>query len=486
MTEDAQDRPAPPGGADDALQREINEALGGRSIEDLLDEAEALPRPRARRRGRAVAVGNIVPARVVAVDDQVVLMELGAKDQGYVPLEQFERPPEAGDILQLEVVRHDQEEDLWVLSREGAVERATWDDLSVGQIVEAFVENVNKGGLEVRFGGVHGFMPLSQISLYRVETPEEYLHQKLRCQVIEVDRRENRVIVSARALMELEAQQKREALLEELAEGDIRSGVVRQVMPYGAFVDLGGVDGLLHVSQMSWSRVADPGDVVQPGQTVSVKVLKIEDEGRKISLGMKQTQPDPWESVEKDYPLGSLAAGRVTKLERFGAFVELQPGVEALIPLSELAWQRVGRSSDVLQAGQEVQAVVLSVDPGRRRLSLSLKQAQANPWVGVTHKYPRQSEHTGTVTRLAEFGAFVELEPGVEGLVHISELSDQRVRRVEDVVQQGQPLRVRVLDVDEPARRISLSSKALLATETPDRPARAAKKRKRPLRGGLD
>ena len=426
----------------------------------------------------------------MAIDDrQAVLMQMGPKDQGYVSLEQFDKAPEAGDILQLEVVRYDDDEDMWVLSREGAVERATWEDLKVGQIVEAFVERSNKGGLEVRFSRIHAFMPLSQISMYRVEEPQEYVNQKLRCQVVEVDRRENRVIVSARALLELEAQKQREALLAELAEGDVREGVVRQVMPYGAFVDLGGVDGLVHVSQMSYSRVEDPAQIVQPGQTVTVKVLKIDEDNGKISLGMKQMQPDPWDLAEANHPLGSLATGRVTKLERFGAFVELEPGLEALIPISELSWtQRIGHASDVLEVGQAVQALVLAVEPPRRRMSLSLKQAQANPWAGATQKYPRQSEQTGTVTRIAEFGAFVQLEPGVEGLAHISELSDEHVRRVGDVVQEGQQIRVRVLDVDEEARRISLSAKALVqADEAADaRPAKPVKKRKRPLRGGLD
>ena len=478
------------GELDEALQREIDEALGGRSMEDLLEEAEApaLPRtPPARR----VAPGAIVPCRVVAVDRDAVLVEMGGKDQGYVPPAQFEQLPQAGDIIQLEVVRFDEGEDLWMLSRQGAVERATWEDLREGAVVEAFVEGANKGGLEVRFGGVRAFMPISHISMYRVEDPAEYVNQKIRCQVIEVDRRERRVIVSARAIMELEAQQRREALLAELKEGDVREGVARQVKPYGVFVDLGGVDGLVHVSQMSYGRVEDPADLVQPGQKLQVKVLKIDRDANKISLGMKQTQPDPWEGVEVKYPLGSVVSGRVTRLESFGAFVQLEPGVEGLIPVGELSWtQRPQHGAAVLQAGQTVGPLVLQIDLQRRRITLSLKQALANPWAGAAHTYPRQSEQTGRVTRLAEFGAFVELAPGVEGLVHISELSDGHVRRVEDVVQVDQTVRVLVLEVDEPNRRISLSMKGTAqqadqaaAEAAPKQPPR---KRKRPLRGGLD
>jgi len=476
-------------GLDADLQREIDEALGGRSIEELLDETGALSSG-GTRGDVEVAEGHVVPARVVGMDSQMVLFELGRKDQGYVPVEQFDEPPAIGSRMDLAVVRYDKREDMWVLSREGAVERATWEDLSEGQIVEAFVESSNKGGLEVRFGGVKGFMPVSQISIYRVEDQAEYVGQKLRCQVVEVDRREKRVIVSARAVMELEAEQARERLLAELAEGDVREGVVRQVMPYGAFVDLGGVDGLVHVSQMAYGRVENPSQFVQPGQKVQVKVLKIDREANRISLSMKHTQPDPWESVEAKYPPGFLAGGRITKLERFGAFCELEPGLEGLIPIGEISWsQRLRHASEVLEAGQAVQVLVLGVEPERRRISLSLKQAAANPWAGAAQRFPPHSEHLGRVTRTADFGAFVELEPGVEGLVHISELSDRHIRRPEDVVRLDQRVRVRVLDVDESARRIALSMKGVAQSEGAAGPApepAGKKKRKRPLRGGLD
>ncbi|KKM81599.1 hypothetical protein LCGC14_1328220, partial [marine sediment metagenome] len=248
VSEEPQSNADSSGDLDDALQREIDEALGGQSIEELIGEAVLPPEPAPSGRERGeVAPGQIVPCRVVAIDRDAVLVEMGRKDQGLAPLEQFERDPEPGDILQLEVVRYDTNEDLWIVSREGAVERATWEDLTEGTIVEAFVEKTNKGGLEVRFGGIRAFMPISQISVYRVEDPAEYVNTKLRCQVTEVDRRDSRVIVSARAVMEVELEAKREALLAELAEGDVREGIVRQVMPYGAFVDIGGVDGLVHV-----------------------------------------------------------------------------------------------------------------------------------------------------------------------------------------------------------------------------------------------
>ncbi len=394
------------GGLDDALQREIDEALGGRNVEEISDETVmSMPSARPIDGQGEVAPGQVRRGLVIDVDPKGVLVELGGKDQGVVALEQFEEEPVAGDQIELEVARYDRNEDLWVLSRKGAVERASWDNLQEGQTVEAFVEKANKGGLEVKFSGIDAFMPISQISLYRVEDPAEFVGTKLRCQVVEFDPRDRRVIVSARAVLELEAQEKREKLLAELAEGDIRDGVVSNVMPFGAFVDLGGVDGLVHISQMSHVRIKDPSELVKPGQKVQVQVLKIDREADKISLGMKHLQPDPWD----------------------GAALRFEP----------------------------------------------------------------QSEHTGRVTRIAEFGAFVELAPGMDGLVHVSELSDRHIRAVGDVVEVGQVVRVRVLEADEEARRISLSMKGFLQDEeSPDEheqaPPTTEKKREKPRRGGLD
>ena len=478
------------GGLDDALQREIDEALDGRSIEELLDETAPPPSRTADDAGE-IGPGQVRQGVVASVDNQFILVEFGGKDQGMAASEQFEELPEVGDQIELAVVRYDRNEDLWILSRQGAVEKTTWEDLVEGQIVDAFVEKSNKGGLEVKFSGIKAFMPISQISMYRVEELDEFINTKLRCQVIEVDRHDKRVIVSARAVLELEAQEKREKLMAELAEGDVREGVVRQIMPFGVFVDIGGADGLVHVSQMSYARVEDPADMVQPGQTVRVQVLKIDEETGKISLGMKQLAPDPWDGVEGKYPAGSLVTGQITSLQNFGAFCRIEDGLEALVPISEITWTgRLNHPSQVLRAGETVQALVLSVDPEAKRMALSIKQAQASPWSGAADRYPPDSHQVGRVTRIAEFGAFVELETGVEGLVHVSELSHEHIRRPEDVVQVGQDVGVRVLDVDEAGRRISLSIKAAAdAAESADAaPAEAPKpkKRKHPLRGGLD
>jgi small subunit ribosomal protein S1 len=477
---------------DEALEREIQEALGGKSIEELLDENAPMPR-RDERQAGPIGPGSIVKARIAGIDRQAVLVEIGPKDQGLVPQDQFEQEPKVGDVLELEVSRYDRDEDMWILSRKGAVEHASWETVGMGQTVEAMVTGMNKGGLEVSFGGINAFMPISQVSVYRVEDASEYIGKKIRCQVVEVDRRDRRVIVSGRALMELENQQKREQLMAELKEGDIREGIVRQVMPYGAFVDLGGVDGLVHVSQIAYTRVEDPAKVLQNGMKVNVKVLKIDKDTGKVSLGMKQVGPDPWTGVENKYPPGTLVNGVITRVADFGGFCQIEPGLEGLIPISELSWtQRVKHPSEMLTAGQEVQAVVLAVDEQRKRVSLSIKQARANPWLGASQKFPANKELAGTVSRIADFGAFVTLEPGVEGLVHISEISDQRVRKVEDVLKLGQQVNVKVLEVDEQGRRVSLTMKGVVQADQELPPLQIgsspaqAKKRKAPLKGGLD
>ncbi len=361
-------------GIDDALQREIDEALGDKNLEEIFDESTLPSLSAEAMDGEGeVAPGQVRRGLVVDVDPQGVLVELGGKDQGVVALEQFAEEPVVGEKIELQVVRYNRNDDLWVLSRAGAVEKSSWDSLAEGQLVEAFVEKTNKGGLEVKFGGVEAFMPISQISLYRVEDASEFVGQKLRCQVVEFDRRDKRVIVSARAVLEIEAERKREELLAELAEGDIREGVVRNVTPFGAFVDIGGVDGLVHVSQMSHVRVKDPAEIVKPGQTVKVQVLKIDRDADKISLGMKQVQPDPWTGASLRFEPKSEHTGRVTQIANFGAFVELTPGVDGLVHVSELSDRHVRAVSDIVEVGQIVRVRVLEADEKTRRISLSMK-----------------------------------------------------------------------------------------------------------------
>jgi ribosomal protein S1 len=357
---------------DAAIEKELQEALGGLSDKELYGE----PAQRERRTQTPSEQAR-KKARVVAVHGSDVFLDVpGGRTPGLLPLSQFPQgAPVVGSEVEVHIEGYDAENGLLLLSRKGAAVQADWSSVAPGMIVEARVTAVNKGGLEVNVNGIRGFMPISQIDLYRVEDTEQFVNQRLRCLVSEVNPEERNLVVSRRDLLEKEREETRAKLWAELAEGQIREGTVRSVRDFGAFVDLGGVDGLLHISEMSWSRVQDASQVVQPGQAVKVVVLKVDRERRKVSLGLRQLTPSPWDSAEMNYPPNSVAKGKVTRLMDFGAFVELEPGVEGLVHISELAPQRVRRVADIVQVGQEVRVMVLAVDRNQRRISLSLKAA---------------------------------------------------------------------------------------------------------------
>lgn len=443
--------------ADAELEQEIAAALGDDSVMDMVEQSAA-PSPIAQAGDHAMAEGQIV-----AIHDDDVFVDLGGKSQGVVPLTQFKQKPALGSRMEFVVEGVLGDEGLIKLSRQGAVEKATWQSLERGMNIEAMVTGSNTGGLELKVAGQRAFMPASQIDIARVENFNAWLGKKMQCKVIDLDRRGKRIVLSRRALLEEQQQAQREQLLQTLETGQEHDGTVRNIQPFGAFVDLGGIDGLVHVSDMTWQRNVKPEQVVQVGQTVRVKILKIERGGERISLGMKQVGPNPWEAVGVNYRAGAIVTGAVTKLAQFGAFVELEPGIEGLIPMAELSWDRVGRPSAVVKTGQQVSVKVLDVDVQRQRISLSLKQMSEDPWVGASGEFAPDSEVEGTVTRTADFGAFVEIKPGVEGMIHISELSDKRVNTVEDVAKPGQTVKAKVLSVDEDKRRISLSIRALTA-----------------------
>jgi len=472
---------------DPELQRELDEALGGASLEDLLD-AEA-----AAQRGGAEEIRS---GKVVAIHGDDIFVDLGGRSEGVLTADQFreEGPPAVGDVIEVVIEGYDENDGLLMLSRQGAVQAATWETLEEGAIVEGRVTGHNKGGLELTINGIRAFMPISQIDILRVEDLAPYVNQKFQCEVVELDRREENVVVSRRAVLERQAAQRREELFGSLAEGQVVPGVVRSIMPYGAFVDIGGVDGLLHIADMSHGRIEDPSQIVAEGQQLEVKVLKINREERRISLGLKQILPDPWDGAETKWPADEVVTGRVTRLMDFGAFVELEAGVEGLIPISEFTFERrIAHPREMISEGDTVKVRVMSLDLERKRISLSLKRVGDDPWMGASVRWPAESVVSGRVTRLADFGAFVELTPGVEGLIHISELSNARVRSVADVVREGSTVQAKVLSVDEDNRRISLSIKQLASmpeytgpARDESEPAKPTGKRKRPLKGGLD
>jgi predicted RNA-binding protein with RPS1 domain len=351
------------------LQQEMDAALAGGSLEELIENSATVAAttelaPEAR-----------VTGRVVSVREGDVFVDLGGPQQGVVPAQQFgETPPEVGAQLELVVLKFDSDQGMYQLSMPAAaMDVGNWDEVKEGQIIEVTISAVNKGGLECTVAGIRGFMPMGQISSYRVENPEEFVGQRLACVITEANRRRKNLVLSHRAFMERERKELKDKLLAEIAPGQIREGIVRSLQEFGAFVDLGGADGLIHVSQMSWDRIAHPSEVMQVGQKIKVRVEKVNHETGKISLIYRETSTNPWNEATTKFPVGSKAKGTVSKLMQFGAFVKLTPGVEGLIHISELGHGRVFRVSDVLSEGQEVEVKVLSVDPDAQRISLSLK-----------------------------------------------------------------------------------------------------------------
>ncbi|MEM1445939.1 MAG: S1 RNA-binding domain-containing protein [Planctomycetota bacterium] len=414
----------------------------------------AEPRHHELRRGRIAAIrGEDVFVDLVGDFD-------GKKLQGVVPVAQFERPPRLKAIMDFIVDTVDEAKGLVFLSREGAISRSTWDQLTTGSVIEARVTGHNKGGLELEIvGGIKAFMPASQIDLHSVGDLEPFVGQKLDAAVQEIDRKHKKVLLSRRKYLEIKRAREKRKTLAELEVGQEREGTVTNVMAFGAFVDIGGVDGLVHVTDLAHSHVDKPSDVVKVGDKVRVRVMKIEPDKERISLGMKQATPDPWEQVPGKYRAGEEVSVRVTKTANFGAFVELEPGVEALLPMSEMSWNRIHRAEDVVKPGDVIKVQVLKVEPDKHRMSVSLKAAAGDPWADASGQFVVDQKVEGKVTSTTDFGAFVEIAPGVEGMVHISELSDRRVGQVTDIVKTGDTKTFRIKGIDSDKRKISLSLK---------------------------
>ncbi|MBI1336325.1 MAG: S1 RNA-binding domain-containing protein [Phycisphaera sp.] len=494
-------------------QREVEDALDGASMEDLMssvpDPAPADPSAGSKAQPATAteptAKMEIRRGRITQVAGDDVFVELAGvdgKNQGVVPLTQFERAPRPGSIMDFVVNTFDKAEGLYILSREGVVGKTTWDHLYKGANVEARVTATNKGGLELELvGSIKAFMPASQIDLHHVDDLESLVGQKLKASVQEIDKKNHRVLLSRKQFLLNEREALAKKLWNELEENQDREATISRIVEYGAFADLGGVDGLIHISDLSYGHIAKVSDVLKEGEKVTVRVLKLDAESKKVRLGLKQVAPDPWEGIEGRIKHGDDVTARVLRLVDFGAFVEVESGVEALLPISELSWKRIHKPNEVLSDGQVLRVKVIQLEADKRKLAVSLKQAQGDPWVGAEHKWPAKSLVEATVTRTTEFGAFVEIETGVEGLCHISELSDRRVNVVTDVLKEGDRKTFRVLETDEEQRRIKLSIKAVaekVEEPAPQREARpdhrkapapgrqhAARKRDANLKGGM-
>lgn len=408
---------------------------------------------------------------VVSLDAESVYLDVGFKAEGILPRTAFENNAEgvtSGDKFPVSVKGRNLE-GYYELSRLRVTLPTDWSSLEEAfaqkSAVVGIVTGVVKGGLNVDVG-VRAFMPASRSGVRDAAEMEKLVGQEITCRITKLDVTDEDVVVDRRAILEEQALSVRQGRYSELKEGDVVSGEVRSLANYGAFVDIGGIDGLLHVSDISWSRVTSPEDVLTVGQQLQLKVLKVDSENNRISLGLKQLQPEPWDAAAEKYKVGQRITGTVTRLMDFGAFVELEPGIEGLIHVSEMSWlKKVRKPSDILKPGDTVDAIILSVSAGERRISLGLKQALGDPWADALQKFPVGSTIEGPVTKLMKFGAFVQITEGVEGLVHVSEISaEKHIDHPQDVLRAGQIVKAQVLAVDTEKRQIKLSIKQMVPT----------------------
>jgi small subunit ribosomal protein S1 len=421
----------------------------------------------------SIEEGEIVQSKVLDIRDNMVVLDIGFKSEGTVPLEEFKDMPElkAGDEVEVLLEHLEDQEGAVVLSKKKADFMRVWEKIRLAyendEPVRGTLVKKIKGGVVVDLMGVDAFLPGSQIALRRVPNIDELLGQSFDFKIIKLNKRRRNIVVSRRVILEAERAGKRATLMKDLAKDQVRKGIVKNITDFGAFIDLGGVDGLLHITDMSWGRIQHPSEMVQIGQELEVKILDIDWERERISLGLKQLQMYPWKDVAEKYPVGTRVSGKVVSITNYGAFIELEPGIEGLVHISEMSWTRnVRHPSKLVSIGESIEAVVLKVDPTEEKISLGMKQTEADPWVVLPYKYPVGTRIEGKVRNLTSFGAFVEIEPGIDGLIHISDMSwTKRVQHPSEVVKKSDSVEVIVLNIDTENKRISLGLKQ--ATEDP-------------------
>jgi small subunit ribosomal protein S1 len=415
----------------------------------------------------SIEEGEIVKAHVLEIRENLVVLDIGFKSEGTIPLEEFKDMPDlkVGDEVEVLLEHLEDQEGSVVLSKKKADFMRVWERIRVAyesdMPVEGTLVKKIKGGVVVDLMGVDAFLPGSQIALRRVPNIDELLGHKYEFKIIKLNKRRRNIVVSRRVILEQERAGKREKLMKELSKDQVRKGVVKNITDFGAFIDLGGVDGLLHITDMSWGRISHPSEMVQIGMELEIKVLDIDWERERISLGLKQLQSYPWKDVAAKYPVGTRVNGKVVSITNYGAFIELEPGIEGLVHISEMSWTRnVRHPSKIVSIGEAIEAVVLKVDETEEKISLGMKQTEQDPWVILPLKYPVGTRINGKVRNLTSFGAFVEIEPGIDGLIHISDMSwTKRVQHPSEVVKKGDAVDVVILNIDSENKRISLGLK---------------------------
>jgi small subunit ribosomal protein S1 len=470
--------PAPPPAAEPA-ERELTEEqveqkardLGIRP--DLFDEGEYSAEEYEQMLSmyedtlKNIEEGEIVKAKILRLTENAAILDLGFKSEGSVPLDEFRSPEEAQPGAEVDVFleRLEDQEGVVVLSKKKADFLRVWEQIKESydndQPIRGTIKKKVKGGVTVDIMGVDAFLPGSQVALRRVPNVDELVGQEFDFKILKLNKRRRNIVVSRRVILEQERSEKREELRGELEKGQVRTGVVKNITDFGAFIDLGGMDGLLHITDMSWGRVGRPSEICNIGDEIEVKILDIDWERERISLGLKQLQPYPWKDVEAKYPVGSRVRGKVVSITNYGAFVELERGVEGLVHISEMSWTRnVRHPSQLVSIGDEIEAVVLRVDPEDEKISLGMKQAEEDPWLALPEKYPPGTRIRGKVRNLTSFGAFVEVEPGIDGLVHVSDMSwTKRIQHPSEVLKKGDEVEVVALSIDVDQKRISLGLK---------------------------
>jgi small subunit ribosomal protein S1 len=416
---------------------------------------------------RHLEEGEVLKGRVLKVDEKDVLVDIGFKSEGIIAIDEFADADsiKVGDEIDVFLERIEDEHGLVVLSKQRADFVKVWDRVKdaaeKGEVVEGRLVKKIKGGVVVDLFGVEAFLPGSQIALRQPQSIESLMSQTLRFKIIKLNKRRRNIVVSRRLVLEEEREKAKTSILKELSIGQMREGYVKNITDFGAFIDLGGIDGLLHITDMSWGRIRHPSEVLSVGDKIQVKVLSFDPERERISLGIKQLTDYPWEHVDDKYPVGSRVKGRVVSITEYGAFIELEKGVEGLIHISEMSWTKhVRHPSKILKEAQEVECMVLKVDKEKERISLGLKQVEPDPWLTLDERYPVNSIVTGKVRNLTNFGAFVELEDGIDGLVHISDMSwTRRIGHPSEILKKSDTVTVRVLSLDKINRRVSLGLK---------------------------
>jgi len=416
---------------------------------------------------KAFETGSVVAGRVVRVVGSEAIIDVGYKSEGSVPLEEFDGA-EVQVGQQVDVLLEDVEDEggLIMLSKRKADRIKGWERVLTqyheGDVVKGRVSRKIKGGLLVDIG-VPVFLPASQVDIRRPADVSHYIGQEISCKILKIDADRRNIVVSRRRLIEEEREQAKRNLLSEMKVGQLRDGVVKNIADFGAFVDLGGIDGLLHITDMAWGRVGHPSEAASIDQKVQVKILSIDREKEKVALGLKQKSASPWHNIEARYPIGSKVKGEVVNITPYGAFVKIEEGIEGLVHVSEMSWtKRINHPSEVVNVSEEIEVVVLAIDKAKQEISLGMKQTEVNPWTLVKEKYPPGTVVEGTVQNLANYGAFVEIEEGIDGLLHVTDMSwTQKVGHPSEVLQKGQKVRCVVLSVDQDKKRVALGFKQL-------------------------